>query len=430
MERTLRPDAFVWTLGSLCRLHRLAFDARLLMQHFVPPYRVAALQQAAETLGLEARFKRTRGKGFGQHDLPCVAFEVVDEPPADAPTAGDDPGASDPTNAEPQPSGGAAVSPALIIKVDGDRVLYFPAGRDQPQTISRQDFRARFEPVILCVKAAPGAVPDDEVDRKPREFGFRWFIPELLRHKGIWRDVLLASLTIQLLGLTTPLFTQVVIDKVIVHHTMNTLLVIGNTGQRIDGVLGSRVFQHLLELPLRYYEHRSTGTLVARLQGVETIRGFITGAAVSLFLDLPFLGLFLAVMLYYSWQLTLMVAAILAVISVLSLSITPLLRRRLNQQFLLGARNQAFLTEYVSGMETVKSLQMEPQLKHRFGEYLSQYLASAFDTRRLSNSYSVAANTLEQMQTLAILCVGAWLVMTTDQMTIGMLVAFQMFASR
>ena len=104
----------------------------------------------------------------------------------------------------------------------------------------------------------------------------------------------------------------------------------------------------------------------------------MTGAAVTLFLDLPFLFVFLAVMFYYSWELTLVVLAILATISVISLSITPLLRRRLNTQFQLGARNQAFLTEYISGMETVKSLQMEPQLEDRFGDYLSQYLASAF----------------------------------------------------
>jgi subfamily B ATP-binding cassette protein HlyB/CyaB len=110
--------------------------------------------------------------------------------------------------------------------------------------------------------------------------------------------------------------------------------------------------------------------------------------------------------------------------------VTPILRERLNQQFLLGARNQAFLTEYVSGMETVKSLQMEPQLNSRFCEYLAVYLKAGFGTRQLSNTFNVVANMVEQLQTLAILCVGAWLVMNTTDMTIGMLVAFQMFAGR
>jgi len=113
-----------------------------------------------------------------------------------------------------------------------------------------------------------------------------------------------------------------------------------------------------------------------------------------------------------------------------SFAITPVLRVRINQQFLLGARNQAFVTEYVSGMKTVKSLQMEPQLDQRFGEYLASYLAAGFNTRQIANTYNVIANLLEQLLTLLILCVGAWIVMNSREMTIGMLVAFQMFAGR
>jgi subfamily B ATP-binding cassette protein HlyB/CyaB len=118
------------------------------------------------------------------------------------------------------------------------------------------------------------------------------------------------------------------------------------------------------------------------------------------------------------------------VIAGISVAVTPVLRARLNKQFLLGARNQAFLTEYVAGIETVKSLQMEPRLEARYDEMLAAYLASGFDTRQVSNGYNVAANALEQLMTLAILCVGALLVMRNDGFTIGMLVAFQMFASR
>src|SRR5688572_23072750 len=185
-----------------------------------------------------------------------------------------------------------------------------------------------------------------------------------------------------------------------------------------------------LPISPRYFERRPTGVLVARVQGVETIREFLSSAAVTLVLDLPFLFIFLAIMLYYSVTLTLIAVAILLLIAGLSLAITPLLRRRLNHQFLLGARNQAFLTEYVSGMETVKSLQMEPQLNRRFGDYLASYLQAGFSTRQLANSYNVAAHMLEQMLTLAILCVGARMVMTSQDFTIGMLVAFQMFAGR
>ena len=143
-----------------------------------------------------------------------------------------------------------------------------------------------------------------------------------------------------------------------------------------------------------------------------------------------FLIVFLAIMFWYSWQLTLISVAGLALIAIISFIVTPIIRAKLNHQFMLGARNQAFLTEYVSGMETVKSLQMEPQLKQTFGNYLSTYLNASFDSRKLSITYNTAANTLDQLQTLAILCVGAWLVMHNTNFTIGMLVAFQMFSGR
>jgi subfamily B ATP-binding cassette protein HlyB/CyaB len=285
-----------------------------------------------------------------------------------------------------------------------------------------------------------------------KKFGLRWFVPELLKHKKIWRDVLLASLAIQLVGLVTPLFTQVIIDKVVVHQTRNTLLVLAvglvmfmlftsamtwlrqylvlHTGNRIDAVLGSQVFRHVLRLPLPYFEQRPTGTLVARLHGVETIREFISGAAVTLVLDLPFLLIFLAVMFSYSWQLSLIAIGLLALIAVMSVLVTPVFRDRLNKQFMLGARNQAFLTEYLAGMGTVKSLQMEPDIDRKYGDLLAQYLAAGFSTKQVGNTYNVAANGVEQVMTLSILLVGALLVMQNDGFTIGMLVAFQMFAGR
>jgi len=310
-----------------------------------------------------------------------------------------------------------------------------------------------FEPVLILVRHESAAAPEAaDGGAAPEKFGFRWFARELLRHKRIWRDVLAASLFIQLIGLTTPLFTQVIIDKVVVHQTSSTLIAIAvglvmfmlfsagmswlrqylvlHTGNRVDAVLGSQVFRHLLRLHLPYFEYRPTGTLVARVHAVETIREFMAGAAVSLLLDLPFLAIFLAVMFAYSWQLTLIALGMLLLVAGLSIAVVPLLRARINRQFLLGARNQAFLTEYVAGIETVKSLQMEPRLESRYDEYLAAYLAAGFGTRQLSNTYNIIANALEQTMTLAILCVGALLVMRNDGFTIGMLVAFQMFASR
>jgi subfamily B ATP-binding cassette protein HlyB/CyaB len=303
------------------------------------------------------------------------------------------------------------------------------------------------------VAPGPAAVSDpDAIAVRPRAFGFRWFIPELLKHRRVWRDILAASLVIQLLALATPLFTQVVIDKVVTHHSHSTLMVIAigmavflvftslltwvrqylvlHTGNRVDAVLGSAVFEHLLKLPPRYFEQRPTGVITARLRGVENIREFIASAAVTLLLDLPFLFIFIAVMFDYSVLLTLITLGLIGLIVLMSLVVAPIFRERLNEQFLIGARNQAFTTEYVAGMETVKSLQMEPQLRNRYGDYLAQYLGSGFAVRQIANTYNVLAGGVDQLMTLLILAVGAYLVMNGTDFTIGMLVAFQMFASR
>jgi subfamily B ATP-binding cassette protein HlyB/CyaB len=266
----------------------------------------------------------------------------------------------------------APPTPALLVRADGEQLLYLLAGKNAPRTLARGEFAERFEETVVLAAPAPAAPAD--LDAAGRHgFGFRWFIPELARHRAIWRDVLLASLAIQIVGLATPLFTQVVIDKVVVHHTQSTLIAIAiglglflvfnaamtwmrqylvlHTGNRVDAVLATQVFSHLFRLPLPYFEHRPTGTTVARLQGVETICEFITGAAISLVLDLPFLAVIGAVMFFYSWQLALIALGIVLLLATTSLLVTPLLREKLNQQFLLGARNQAFVTEYASGVE-------------------------------------------------------------------------------
>lgn len=264
--------------------------------------------------------------------------------------------------------------------------------------------------------------------------------------------MLLASLVLQLMSLAVPLFTQAIIDKVVVHRTQSTLIALAigmavfivftsalswvrqylvlHTGNRVDAVLGGQVFEHLFRLPVLYFQHRPTGVIAARLQGIETIREFVSSAAVTLMLDLPFLFIFVAVMFFYSVKLTLIVLGILLLIVGASLLVAPLFQRRLNEQFLRGAANQAFVTEYVAGLETVKSLQLESQINHRYRDMLAVFLKASFGTRQLANTYGTVANGLEQLMALLILAVGAWIVMTTASFTVGMLVAFQMFSSR
>jgi subfamily B ATP-binding cassette protein HlyB/CyaB len=436
-EGHLAYQELLWLLGSLSNLYRLPFDPKLIEQEYPPPHKLATLHEAARALGFKTGHS-SHPADWQKLPLPAIAFLR-----ATPETAANSDSAADVKNL-----------PILILKTDGHKLLYFRAGSQAPETLTVDEALLQFTPDLILVtretqdKEAP--IPGFETEAK--SFGFTWFIPELLKHKTIWRDVLLASLAIQLVGLATPLFTQVIIDKVVVHQTQSTLIVLGvalvmfmlftsgmswlrqylvlHTGNRIDAVLGSQVFRHLLRLPLPYFENRPTGTLVARLHGVETIREFVSGAAVTLILDLPFLLIFLAVMFAYSWQLSLIAVGLLGAIAIISFLVAPLFRDKLNQQFMLGARNQAFLTEYVSGMATVKSLQMEADIDKKYGDYLAQYLAAGFGTKQVGNTYNTISNGLEQIMTLAILIVGALLVMQNDGFTVGMLVAFQMFAGR
>jgi subfamily B ATP-binding cassette protein HlyB/CyaB len=415
---------FLWLIGSLCQVSRIPFDPKLLQQRFPPPHSGAQFIEAAGAFGFKAGEHAPKPGGLEDVRFPCVGMLKGDAP-----------------------------RPALLMKGDGERLLYFVAGSQRPEVAPLGEFASRFEPKLILLRHESAEPADpDAGEVAPGRFGFRWFAAELLKHKKIWRDVLLASLFIQLIGLTTPLATQVILDKVIINQTQSTLIAVGlglvmfmlfnagmswlrqylilHTGNRVDAVLGSEVFRHLLRLTLPYFEQRPTGVLIARVHAVETIREFMAGAAVALVLDFPFLFVFLAVMFAYSWQLTLIALGFLGVISVISFLVAPLLRSRLNAQFLLGARNQAFLTEHVAGMETVKSLQMEPRLQDRYDGMLASYLAAGFATRQVSSTYNVAANALEQTMALAILIVGATLVMKNDGFTVGMLVAFQMFAGR
>jgi len=435
----------LWLFSSFCALHRTAFDPALFAQRFPAPIAAQSLAQAAEELGLRLEQRRVGLDAALAWRLPlAVALRPAERPETDA-------GMADLASTPVQ-------SWALVLNSDESRVVLLERGASTPVAMPIAELAARYLGTALSLTPkAEEAIDPDGIDLRQARFGLRWFVPELLRHKRVWREVLGASLVLQLMGLALPLFTQVIIDKVIVHRTQSTLIALAiamtvfmvftsvlswvrqylvlHTGQRIDAMLGGQVFDKLFRLPLLYFQHRPTGVISARLQGIETIREFIASAMVTVALDLPFLLIFVAIMFWYSVPLTLVVLAILALITGLSILVTPLFRDRLNEQFRRGAANQAFLTEYIAGIETVKSLQFEPQLNQRFRGLLAEYLKASFITRQLGNTYNIWANGLEQLMTLLILMLGAWIVMTGDPatgkvMTIGMLVAFQMFASR
>lgn len=429
--RHLAQGEIVWALGSVCALHRIPFAAELVQREFPPPCSTATIVAAGRALGLRVRHVGLKVSRIGQMALPLVV------------------GLRSPPEAGEQEAPGIG----LVTAVSDSGVVLFRAGSTAPEVVEPARLASLCSGDAWLMAPAPDAIRDaDGAAGTTSRFGFGWFVPELLKHRQVWRDVLLASLVLQLIALATPLFTQAIIDKVVVHRTQSTLIAIGiamgiftifsslltwvrqylvlHTGNRVDAVLGAAVWEHLLKLPVRYFQNRPTGVVAARLQAVENIREFVSGAAVSLLLDLPFLLICLGVMLWYSVLLTSIAVAILLVIGIASFLVAPVFQARLNEQFMMGARNQAFVTEHIAGFETVKSLQMEPQLRNRYASYLASFLQSGFRTRQIGNTYNVVAGTLDQLQILLILIVGAWTVMTEPSFTVGMLVAFQMFAGK
>lgn len=427
----------VWAMGSFCALNRKPFDAGLLTKQFPPPYSADSFIHAGRALGFKVKRKECAHEEIGRLNLPCMVIMDVQQTVTDVVDS----------------MAVRTTRPAIVVQATEEQVILFEAGSNVPKTLTPAEFDATFTGTAFQLAVVGATLKDpDGAQGQQNVFGFKWFIPELLKHRKVWRDVLIASLIIQLLALGTPLFTQVVIDKVVVHRTESTLLVIAiglgvfmlfsallswvrqylvlHTGNRVDAVLGSAVFNHLFKLPPRYFEHRPTGVIAARLQGVESIREFVASAAVTLMLDLPFLLIFVGIMFYYNVTLSLVALSLISCIVVLSLIMAPIFRTKLNHQFLLGARNQAFITEYVSGLETVKSLQMEPQLSARYGDCLAVYLQAGFSMKQIANTYNVIANGLEQLMSLLILVFGAYTVMHDSTFTIGMLIAFQMFAGR
>jgi len=283
------------------------------------------------------------------------------------------------------------------------------------------------------------------------KFGFKWFYLEILKYKRIMGEVMLGSFVVQLFGLITPLFTQVILDKVIVHRSMSTLQVLGiafiavaifefllnlsrnyifmHTANKIDAKLGAKLFKHLFALPFAYFETRKVGNIIARIRELDQIRDFITNKSVSVIIDLFFSTVFLVVMFVYSRILTFVVLGIVALIAILYVTVTPELRARLNDKFQMGAQSNSYLVESVTGVQTVKSLSIEGTMQKKWEEYLGQYVRSGFNLSVMSSAAGSLSNFFQKLMTIAILWIGVTLVIK-NQLTIGQLIAFQMFANQ
>jgi ATP-binding cassette, subfamily B, bacterial HlyB/CyaB len=420
-------------LCLLARLHHISATPDLLAHELgVPPSTEASdteLLLAAKHIGLKAKLSRSTGERLSLAALPALARVRTDS---------------------------GVTRWVLLAQCDGQRVLYQdPAaeGGGRPTIEPIAAFLARWAPpgrpegegeLLLATSRASlaGALA---------KFDFSWFIPSIVRYRKLLGEVLLVSLFLQLFALVSPLFFQVVMDKVLVHRGLTTLdvLVIGlvivvvfeslltglrayvfsHTTSRMDVELGSRLFRHLLQLPLAYFQARRVGDSVARVRELENIRSFLTGQALTLVLDVLFSVLFIGVMLLYSWQLTAVVLLSLPLYTVLTLAVVPVLRGRLNEKFARGAENQSMLVETITGIQTVKANALEPQMARRWDNQLAAYVSASFKTQTLATWAHEGINLIGKLINAATLWFGAKLVMD-QELTVGQFVAFNMFAGR
>lgn len=333
----------------------------------------------------------------------------------------------------------------IIAQAAEDKVLIQTPGAQKPEILDKDSFLQRWsgDAVLMTTR--------EKVAGQTRSFDVTWFIPALVRYRHLLGEVLLASFFIQILALLTPIFFQVVIDKVLVHKGLTTLdvMVIGllvvsvfevmmgglrtwvfsHTTNRVDVELGAKLFQHLLGLPLAYFQARRVGDSVARVRELENIRNFLTSSSVTLLIDFFFIFVFLGVMGLYSMKLLLIVLISLPLYITVSIIITPILRARLDEKFKRGAENQAFLVESVTAVETLKAMAVEPQMQRKWESQLAGYVSTAFQANMLGNVGSQIVQFINKAVTVLILYFGAQYVIKGD-LSVGQLVAFNMLAGR
>ena len=422
-------------LAALCavaRFHQIAADPATLAHQLglssSDRLTTTELLRAAGHLGLQARLVRTSAERLALTPLPALALMRPEG-------QGEGHGESD----------GDPLRLVILAQSDGKRVLFQEAGSARPTIEPVEVFASQWSGRLILISSRAslaGALA---------KFDFSWFIPALVKYRRLLGEVLLISFMLQLFGLVSPLFFQVVMDKVLVHKGMTTLdvLVIGlaivvifesvlnalrayvfsHTTSRIDVELGARLFRHLVALPLAYFQARRVGDSVARVRELENIRSFLTGNALTVLLDVFFSVVFIAVMLLYSVPLTLIVLVSLPLYFGLSLAVVPILRARLDVKFARGAENQAMLVETVTGIQTVKATALEPAFARRWDSQLAAYVAASFRTQNLASVAHEGVNLIGKLVNAATLWYGAHLVMGGD-LSVGQFVAFNMFAQR
>ena len=410
-------DPGLTSLVLIARFHGIAADASQLRHQAAlraPRFSTTDLLIAAKSLGLKARLVSVRLDRLGQMPLPALFLDREERH-------------------------------FVVVRAQESQILIQEGDTTPPQVAPLQAVQARHtgEAILFASRASLAG----ELSR----FDFSWFIPAIVKYRRLLLQVLGVSLLLQLLGLVSPLMFQVVMDKVLTNRAFSTLSVtcivllicatfeailtgirnhvFAHTTNRMDVELGARLFRHLLHLPLAYFASRRVGDTVARVRELENIRNFLTGQALTAALDVFFSVIYLSVMFLYSGPLTAVVIVSLPLYALISGSLNPLFRLRLNAKFARGADSQSFLVESVAAIETVKAQAVEPQFIRRWDQQLAAYVAAGFRVSVLANIGQQLIQVVGKLVTVATLFWGAKLVIES-RLTIGQLVAFNMLAQR
>ncbi|MEH2386390.1 MAG: peptidase domain-containing ABC transporter [Nostoc sp.] len=349
-------------------------------------------------------------------------------------------------------------TPALIRYGDSFAVLYAADANTMVVGVPSQGIvRCKPAQLIEQLDVDPTNFPPQvkvlllsPTKETPQErFGLRWFLPYLSRYRRVLIEVFIASFFVQLAALANPLVVQVIIDKVITQNSIGTLHILGvlllvvgifeavlttlrtylfvDTTNRIDMSLGSEIIDHLLRLPLRYFERRPVGELSTRINELENIRQFLTGTALTVGLDALFSVVYIGVMLIYSWQLTLVGLSTIPVFIIVILIASPTISRQLRGKAERNAETQSYLVEVMSGIQTVKAQNIELRTRFSWQERYARFVAAGFKTVVTSTLANSTSSFLNKLSSLLVLWVGAYLVLK-GELTLGELIAFRIIS--
>jgi subfamily B ATP-binding cassette protein HlyB/CyaB len=347
-----------------------------------------------------------------------------------------------------QLSNGNWVIIASVSGAGADRVIQVLdplASRPELITLNEAQFLRNWRGSIILLKREYRLSDEDQ------PFGWRWFVPEIIRQRSLFRDVALAAIVLYALGLTTPIFFQLVIDKVLVHESYATLtvLTIGigvsilfdaaftflrrylllYASNKIDIRMATRTFGHLLNLPIALFEQSSAGVMVKHMQQTGRIREFLTGRLFMTLLDGVSLLVFLPILFLYSAKLTFVVLGFTALVALVVAMLVGPFQRRLQALYKAEGDRQSLLTETIHGMRTVKSLALEPRQRRVWDDKTAESISVRFRVDKISTVAQALTGMLEKLMNVAIIGLGA-LDVFNGTMTVGVLVAFNMLAGR